>query len=440
MMVTSLASNLVDLGFVPVEDRIRYQANALADLLTYCRTHPLTQPRMSAISRELLAESDILSVLSQVVPVNSPDHTDAIRKTGSFSRRSSVPFGSRIVFSTSGTTGQPKLLVNGYQEMLENAVFHGLSYFAAGIREYDTVATFGGNGIFASEYCVYHALTQTGCTIVPINDYSKTLENVALLDDLHVTVLLVMPSELFALVDHLETEKRSLPHIRLVVTGGERLSNQLRERLRTVLGKNVEFGSTFQTADLGTIGYQCDSCRPNEYHVHEKLQFVELIPAEDSSQVGHLVVTNLHRRQMPILRVYSGDMAAWSGDSERCGCGRFARKLVLHGRTNDMIKLGGEKINGSIFMSLAERVGIRENDVVMEITTAPSGKDRLTIYTQRPATSELAAAIAGHIFVDPKLAQMRAESRIEELCFGTMEQASADISVSGKHRVVRDLR
>ena len=47
-----------------------------------------------------------------------------------------------------------------------NAVHLGKGYWAADVRPHHRVATLGGTGTIASEYCVYHALSEIGCTIL----------------------------------------------------------------------------------------------------------------------------------------------------------------------------------------------------------------------------------------------------------------------------------
>ncbi|MDD7960714.1 hypothetical protein PUT90_28590, partial [Klebsiella pneumoniae] len=42
--------------------------------------------------------------------------------------------GAAVVYSTSGSTGSPKVLLDSYTEVLRNALFYGKGYRACGIR------------------------------------------------------------------------------------------------------------------------------------------------------------------------------------------------------------------------------------------------------------------------------------------------------------------
>ena len=268
-MLNRTILNQIDLDFFNVNEREAYHRVALAKLLIRARSHPLTSERLVGVSR-----SDILcdpqEVLVRVAPVRTPDHGNAVLEA----RDGAGSGGASIVFSTGGTTGRPVILLNTYEESLRNAVHHGKAYWAAGIRPHHRVATFGGSGTFASEYCVYHALSQTGCTILPVNDFRRVPENVGILQDMRATVLLAMPSELYPMIDHMEARRLHLPDVELIVTGGESLSKQLRCRLSGLFGQAVKFGFTFQAADLGTIGYQCEHCATSEYHIYEEIPLV----------------------------------------------------------------------------------------------------------------------------------------------------------------------
>ncbi len=437
-MLNRILTNQIELDFLPVAERKIYHEMALKRLLQHAFVHPLTRDRFSGINERDLRWGDPTQVLRQISAISSMDHTSAVLGNDPYRDYVSSESNSPIVFSTGGTTGRPKILVNSYDETLQNAVFHGKGYFSAGIRQTDTVATFGGSGTYASEYCVYHALSQTGCTIVPINDFQNTEENISILQSLNVNTILAMPSELFALVEHLEGQCKKLDNVARIVTGGEKLSAQLQSRLRACLSKNVAFGSTFQTADLGTIGYQCSSCQPGEYHIHEELQYAQI--ANNAEDEDVLVLTNLHRFHMPVLRIYSGDIVSWADQDGICTCGRTSRKIVIEGRTSDMVKIGGEKISSSIFVQIPEVFDLPENQMRIEISTSKSGRDLITIFSDQVLGSGLEEVIVSHLMSDTKLAQMKKEQRFETVVFRRFSDIETSVVGAGKFRVLKDIR
>lgn len=431
-MLNRTCRNQVELDFCKEDERETYHRATLARLLLHARSHPLTGDRLAGASRADIL-SDPQEVLARVAPVRTPDHGNAVLAA----RDVSGPGGASIVFSTGGTTGRPVILLGTYGDSLRNAVHHGKGYWIAGVRPHHRVATFGGSGTFASEYCVYHALSQTGCTILPVNDFRRVPENVVILRNMKATVLLAMPSELYPMVDHMEAHRLHLPDVELIVTGGEPLSEQLRDRLNGVFGPVVKFGSTFQTADLGTIGFQCEHCAPSEYHVHEEIQYVQV---EEVDGEPELVVTNLDRALMPALRLQSGDRASFVESGRPCLCGRTSRKIALLGRTGAVMKIGGEKVPTAGILRLPVAVRVNEHRVRIEITRSASGRDRLTVRSDEFLEQGRETAALSHLLAEPKLAQMVREGRRDRIRFEGSSDVRQNPPGTGKNRILVDLR
>lgn len=411
------------------------QHSALRVLLHHATKHPLTKGRMAKISPSMIDQEEIPKLMSLIQAVRSPDHTDAIVEEGEYGALGRATSGSPIVFSTGGTTSRPTMLLNTYEETLRNAVFHARGYMAAGILPHHRVATFGGSGTYASEYCVYHALSMTGCTIVPINDFRLVGNNIAILLNLKVNVILTMPSEAYGLLDHLEKANIILPCIQRVVTGGEPLSEQIKRRMRRCFSPSVAFGSTFQTADVGTIGYQCGECGPNEYHLHSDLVYAEIELIEDSPE---LVITNLDRMLMPALKIRTGDRVEWVHlIGQECSCGSTAGRIRLLGRTRDIVKIGGEKVSTDPMTRMPDLLGLREDMLRIEIST-DDGRDAITIFSSEILTRGLQDVATKVLSSEPKLAQMLQEGRCKPLEFRPFSQAA---TCGGyKNRVVVDVR
>jgi len=336
----------------------------LRELLLHCTKHPLTKKRLAGIPLSELHQPDSHKLLQQVIPKHSECHhkfTKLIKQNT-----------SSIMFSTSGSTGKEKYIALSFEEMLENTRHHGFAYQAAGITRSDRVATFGMPSLLTSELTVHLALANTGCQILPIGQATCGATIFRLISELHANVLLVMPSDLHSLLDYMEEEKYCLPQIRLIVTGGEKLQQSLKRRIMQLCGNaQLKLSSTFQTADTGTIGYQCRYCVDNEYHIQEKLQYAEILAS------GELVITNLKRRQMPVLRILTGDQAIWSGTP--CLCGDQTAKILLKGRAAQNTKIGGEKIPIDFFDRLMESFSLHPHQFAVHIVTHDSGRDQICL-------------------------------------------------------------
>ena len=206
--------------------------------------------------------------------------------------------------------------------------------------------------------------------------------------------------------------------------------------MRQCFSPSVAFGSTFQTADVGTIGYQCEECRPNEYHLHSDLIYAEIEPIEDTPE---LVITNLDRMLMPALKIRTGDRAEWVHlIGQRCSCGSMAGRIRLLGRTRDLVKIGGEKISTDPMTRLPDRLGLREHMLRIEISTDDDGRDAITIFSSEILDRGLRDVAAKVLSSEPKLAQMLQEGRCRPLEFRPFSEAAT--SEGYKNRVVVDVR
>lgn len=431
--------------FLPLIQLTRYHQRALSVLWRASCAHPSLRSRILPEVRTKLYNSDTLHLAWQDIPCgDSYDQSTAIQNAKSNGSARLSNQNGLIVFSTSGSSGTPKMLINSYDEVIQNAALHGKGYAACGISADDTTVILGEVGRFAAEYAVIHALSVTGCTIIPIVDRNRVRENLDIMCGMGATVWLAMQSEMFPYLDELEHGMQRTPQIRLIVTGGEPIAAETRGRLRAVFGKSLEIRSTFQTADTGTIGYQCAECSDCEFHLHEELQFVEIVDDDGRPTLdyGHLVVTNLYRYYSPIIRIKTGDIARWSDQDNHCACGRTARRIHLCKRVGEQFKIGGEKVPLKILEDLAKSVGAIGSGVKIIIARADTGMDQLRI--QLPvdeAEKEDSISNAKQAFEScTVLSQLVANRRIEDLVIEHAKDADPNYLGFNKIQVVVDSR
>jgi phenylacetate-coenzyme A ligase PaaK-like adenylate-forming protein len=438
-MQTSATSHVTELDRLPSIEREKYQKQALLRLWDVARRHPHTSWRFPTAPADEPTCEDILAMWRRISPATSTDQVEYLVKREEHEWGGAAEGKSLIVTSTGGSTSAPKLLINTYDEMLFDARFQGKSYRIAGIGAQDTVATFGGSGIYATDYGIYHSLAQIGCAIVPINDFRRAEENAEILRKLRVNVLLTLPSKLYPLISHLESDNGGLNHIRLIVTGGEAISPQLKERLSNQLGGKLSFGSTLRTTDHGAVGHQCQHCDEGEYHLHEELQYAELVPSVETG-ANELLISNLHCTSMPIVRLSAGDLAEWSDSQGKCRCGRTSRKIKLRGRAADLIKIGGEVVSGNLFSKLPERVGIHENLLHVLVRTTQDGKDLVEIVVDEPLRARYEHQLRSGLMADPTFSRLVNEQRVLGPVFAAPSENIGKAPGYGKLRVLRDMR
>jgi phenylacetate-CoA ligase len=393
-MLNRIISNGIESDFLPASSLKLIQKKLLLKLWRHAGRHPLTSERLNQVFPTATVNEENIESIWRTIPISpSTDHDFLMNTQRTLIEELSPDAGASIVFTTGGTTGTPKLVWLSLQEVLTNANFHGKGYALAGIENTDKVATFGQLGLLSSEFTVYHGLNITGCRIFPIGLTSPLESLVELLVRTQATVLLVMPSDLIPLVEFLKKEGRKLENIRLIVTGGEKLKASSRKQIECVIGSfDLQFRSTFQSADTGTIGYPCTFGEEGDYHLHSELQYAEIVASPEGPK---LVLTNLNRYLMPVIRVETGDLAEFLEGT--CQCGRSTPRIRVLGRTGREIKIGGQKIPLDVFAKAQESLQLDLNEMAVKIRQDHLGRDVIEVYVKfngsAPASNQVIKAI-----------------------------------------------
>ncbi len=353
-------------------------------------------------------------------------HKDSVRK------------GSRIFFSSGGSTGQPKYTLLNFSEVEQNSAIHGKGYRACGVLPSDVVATWGTPGIMSSEFTVYLALSHTGACILPIGDTSDPKSIIEIIRNFNASVLLVMPSDLSPIIALIEASGERLDNVRLIITGGEPLYEADEQRFRSFFSPKIVFRSVFQTSDTGTIGYQCPCCERGEYHVHDSLQILE-IDNQDEQGVGDLVTTNLGRKLVPIVRVKTGDRVFEI--PEKCACGISSPRIRFLGRSGRICKVGGEKFDLNRLNEIKEALTLPVDDFQITLSRE-EGLDQFKLLSNRVVQDSSLQEQAKNIFdnISQKLSTQLSRGVIRPLKFLALDRTNVVLSPSGKFVSFRDTR
>jgi phenylacetate-CoA ligase len=128
------------------------------------------------------------------------------------------------------------------------------------------------------------------------------------------------------------------------------------------------------------VGIECEA--QAGLHIAEDIYYPEIIDPNTQrtlgeNQPGELVLTNLEREGMPVIRFRTKDLTKLT--YEKCDCGRtHARMSRITGRSDDMIKVKGV----AIFPSQIEKALLRVGDVephYMIIVTRPGTLDEIEV-------------------------------------------------------------
>src|SRR2546427_658598 len=171
-----------------------------------------------------------------------------------------------------------------------------------------------------------------------------------------------------------------------------------RERIEAELGL-TSFDHTGAT-EVGAHGFSCDA--RDGVHLNESEFIAEIVdPATGETAdegEGELVMTNLGRWGMPVIRYRTGDRVR--GVRGRCACGRTSLKLVggIAGRVDDMVTVRGVNVFPSAIEAIVRRFTEVEEYRVELVTVREMDELRCTIETRGGA--ELAERVANAIHRD----------------------------------------
>jgi phenylacetate-CoA ligase len=315
------------------------------------------------------------------------------------------PFGTNLTFpvenytrihQTSGTAGRPILWLDTPESWdwwlrCWTEVFKG-----AGVRQGDRVYVAFSFGPFIGFWTAFEAAQRIG--LMSISGGGQSTEQ-RLQSILHrdATVLVCTPTYALRLADAAQEQgiDMSRSAIRTTIHAGEPGASitETRKRIQESFGAKT-FDHVGMT-EMGAYGFECEE--QSGLHINEDEFIAEMIdPATEAEiedgQKGELVLTNLGRVGMPLIRYRTGDLGVIS--REPCACGRRGARLVggVLGRADDMITIRG--IN--VFPSAVENIVRRYPEIVefaievyrhremhelrlkVEITGAPNGViDRL---------------------------------------------------------------
>ncbi len=240
------------------------------------------------------------------------------------------------VFKTGGSTSDGRLSVFSQQEW--KTFIHSFGQgIAHQLNPGDRVANlFFAGDLYTSFVFIHGALSNAPLPLLEF-PFAGKIEDESLVNNIrlhNINVLAGVPVQLIRLAHYLKDTGQTLPMVETILYGGESVFDAQIAIIRHVFPQ-ARLGSIgCASVDAGLIGYADPGCQKGEHRVFENDTIIEIIdeishqPITVPGKRGLLVVTNLQRRLMPVIRYPTGDMACWC-DSEPA-----ERKFTLQGRAN----------------------------------------------------------------------------------------------------------
>ncbi|MHA6262285.1 phenylacetate--CoA ligase family protein [Arenibacterium sp. CAU 1754] len=304
---------------------------------------------------DLMAEFDDWLTIRSLPLERAREHLRNIDKVG-------VPIDEVAVFQTSGTSGEPAVIVlsSSFVEYAYGIMLARFErYHWTLIREVrklgPRVTITGGNGHFAGNgfnklvQRLYPALARgLGLTFIeaeqPIDRLVEKLNAIP-----NVAWIVTYPSMLAILVREKEAGQLRIAPA-LFTTGGETLTDDLRARVALAFpslkyGISDPYGST----ECLALSFECSHGRK---HVNEDWVILEAVdaamrPVPDGTLSETVLLTVLANEVQPFIRYDLGDCVRFH--TAPCPCGSPFRSFEVEGRQATLIRVGDVTLSPLVF-------------------------------------------------------------------------------------------
>ncbi|MEV7416973.1 AMP-binding protein [Streptomyces sp. NPDC089919] len=285
----------------------------LSDLVQFARTH---SPYYAELYADLPAEVNDLADLPVV------DHQAFwAANTLHDNRVLTAPLAEGVVFKTGGTTGTPRFSCYTREEWREFVTAFGAGLVDAGLEPgHRVVDLFYAGELYASFLFVLDALAHAPVANVrlPMGGGAPLESTVSAVQDFTADVLAGTPTTLCRLAEHLATQDRALPRIKLLFFGGEALYADQRRLLARAFPNAVPRSLGYASVDGGLLGRPVAGPDTRTHRPFTPHTVVEILdettgePLREPGRPGRVVVTQLFRTLMPVIRYPAGDRAEWT--------------------------------------------------------------------------------------------------------------------------------
>ncbi len=254
-----------------------------------------------------------------------------------------------MVISTGGSSGVARYTVLTYGEWDHFCDVQAAALALLGVGPADRVANlFIAGSLWPSFIGVHEAIRRVGAVHLPISGNIPVESILRFCREFDPAVILSLPTAFVFLADHALKDGLTFPSLRLVGYGGEQMSAEAEAHVRRGLKPEKVAALGYSSGDAGLMGYQCPHCPPGVYHLPSAFQYLEIVDpltgeACPPGTRGEIIVTNLARLSMPILRYRIGDVGAFLGGA--CACGDPNPCFRLDGRAGEDFKIGGAFIS-----------------------------------------------------------------------------------------------
>lgn len=361
--------------------RMDLQQRRLQDLVSYVKEN---SPYYAELYKEV-GETFLLTDLPITNKVALMDHFDSWMTDRSITRKKVDSFmedisnvgkkmdGKYLVYTTSGSTGNPCIVL--YDETTIN-VSSAISVLRSFARKQDmkafmkqgkkNVALFAEGGFYLASGSVKYNLQKMPWkkNVMKSFDVRKKAQDIVdMLNAYQPAMIGSYPTALELLAYEQESGNLHVNPV-IIMTGGEHLSEEVRERLSKVFGCYVQ--TNYSCTEGGTVACECTE---HHFHVNDDWMILESVdennqPVPFGTQSAKVLLTNLANKVCPLIRFEITDRIVMH--DKPCACGNNRPWLTIEGRTDDILTFdNGVKIPPlSLYTVLKDIHGIQRFQLI----------------------------------------------------------------------------
>lgn len=304
--------------------------------------------------------------------------------------RDSYPFGLASVplsecvrlHSSSGTTGNPTVILHTQKDLDEWANQVGRNLWMVGLRPDDVFQNSSGYGMFTGGLGFQYGAERIGMLTIPAAA-GNSLRQIKFMTDFGTTAVHAVPSyvtRLYEVMQEQGVDPRKDTKLKVLAIGAEPHSEEQRKRIENMMG--VKAYNSFGMSEMcgPGVGFECKE--QNGLHFWEDYYIVEIVDPETlepvpDGEIGELVLTTLNREAMPLLRYRTRDLTRVLGRT--CACGRnHVRIDRMKGRSDDMMVLRGVNIFPIQIEKILMQFKELANNYLITLTT-DDNNDNMTV-------------------------------------------------------------
>ena len=366
-----------ELETMSVEQIKALQVERLKATVAHCMNNPVYKERLEKAG--VTPES-----------ITSIDDIRRIPFTTKQDLRENYPFGLASVplrecvrlHSSSGTTGNPTVILHTQKDLDEWANQVARNLWMVGLRPDDVFQNSSGYGMFTGGLGFQYGAERLGMLTVPAAA-GNSLRQIKFMKDFGTTAVHAVPSyvtRLYEVMQEQGVDPRKDTKLKILAIGAEPHSEEQRQRIEKMLG--VKAYNSFGMSEMcgPGVGFECKE--QNGLHFWEDYYIVEIVNPETlepvpDGEIGELILTSINREAMPLLRYRTRDLTRVLGRG--CPCGRNHVRLDrMKGRSDDMMVLRGVNIFPIQIEKILMQFKELANNYLITLTT-DENNDNMTV-------------------------------------------------------------